>query len=906
MNSLKLITLSSFVSNILNRFCAYNPSGRFTARQNSSQSITPSSLLALLSWLKQRQRSLISSPVKVETLLNSKSSFDLRHLILVFVTPIDIKLQVKIIRLYQMAFQGIKGNNLASITNSNGFNSVVRSEAKMLKAIRQAVLTNQLDEKKSVNLQNIDSQSNGQVHTQSLSNRANTANVFNGLYRGQRRLTDQFKNKSLEKLQALNSYADENPLTTYEGAGTQQSYVNLGETFIERQEATASSWNKQNGYSSQQSRKQVSFVETKPQEDHPLKRNLLGKLQTLKTRAIRIILSEQNDLDSENYMNASNGASTCVSDEELEELIKEIEEQTSFFLTHQQVVTGPASNYGSKLSEIYNSTGQQQPLSHFQPSPYSGGDSYRMNSFMIEQGQEQIKLLQSISNLQQFISHDIKDIKTLRMVLFKLKEDLMRKRKERRERLLRKQIEEPAMVVQPQAKTTMYKKSTEQQYLSEDLNFFVKRRVPQTSSQKHRTTRYDGGSQKRNVKIESRGMSLLKNAMVKQSREKNTLEDGESIELKEIPKVILMKTENQNTLNHSEYNSIAQRRVSDQQSSFRTHTAGYVQSYVQMPRMDNQKIEGALKSFWQKPSHKPQNSLHKSLDIQQPSYEQQIIHKTNSMVSPYVEQGSQERRPNMFQQNNQSQQMRQMPAQIVSQIAKSPNVDKYTANLTRDLRATLEFLHDKNLSATGTVATSPPVQLNQPSLDQFHYTGINFLMKPKKHLPIQPLPHSSKPQATGLSAMILSNANLKALGNAPKSTYNPNSVANLYSQVNFKKQPTSSTSTLLATEHNLRDQLRKANENNRDTSSPFVESHALKPVNLICPQVRFQKNQSNLSQSIGLRREGSTSSINGSTGGEDLQHILDDKGKRRGSNSGPSNATSSGRQQRQSIGIKQK
>lgn len=63
--------------------------------------------------------------------------------------------------------------------------------------------------------------------------------------------------------------------------------------------------------------------------------------------------------------------------------------------------------------------------------------------------------------------------------------------------------------------------------------------------------------------------------------------------------------------------------------------------------------------------------------------------------------------------------MRQMPAQIVSQIAKSPNVDKYTANLTRDLRATLEFLHDKNLSGPGVLATSPPVQLhlNQPSLD---------------------------------------------------------------------------------------------------------------------------------------------------------------------------------------------
>jgi hypothetical protein len=34
-------------------------------------------------------------------------------------------------------------------------------------------------------------------------------------------------------------------------------------------------------------------------------------------------------------------------------------------------------------------------------------------------------------------------------MLFKLKEDLIRKRKERRERKLRKQIEEPAQVVQP-------------------------------------------------------------------------------------------------------------------------------------------------------------------------------------------------------------------------------------------------------------------------------------------------------------------------------------------------------------------------------------------------------------------------------------------------------------------------
>lgn len=88
-------------------------------------------------------------------------------------------------------------------------------------------------------------------------------------------------------------------------------------------------------------------------------------------------------------------------------------------------------------------------------------------------------------------------------------------------------------------------------------------------------------------------------------------------------------------------------------------------------------------------------------------------------------------------------------------------------------------------------------------------------------------------------------------------------------------QPSSSTSTLLGTEQNLREQFKRANDRAEATSSPFIENfqpNALRPVNLICPQVRYQKNGSNLSQSNALRREGSTSSIG--AGSEDLHHLL--------------------------------
>ena len=37
----------------------------------------------------------------------------------------------------------------------------------------------------------------------------------------------------------------------------------------------------------------------------------------------------------------------------MEAIIQEIDEQTSFFLTHEQLVCGPDTAYGSKLREIY-------------------------------------------------------------------------------------------------------------------------------------------------------------------------------------------------------------------------------------------------------------------------------------------------------------------------------------------------------------------------------------------------------------------------------------------------------------------------------------------------------------------------------------------------------------------------
>jgi predicted RNase H-like nuclease (RuvC/YqgF family) len=142
--------------------------------------------------------------------------------------------------------------------------------------------------------------------------------------------------------------------------------------------------------------RQVQFKETAEElksvhattnNDHPLKKNLLTKLQTLKTRAIRIILSQNNDEeeDEENQFNKSNGASTCVSDDELEDLIKEIEEQTSFFLTYSKMISGPVSNYsnyGSKLSEIYH---QAEGDAHeHRDLPPLIEERNRLDSFIIE------------------------------------------------------------------------------------------------------------------------------------------------------------------------------------------------------------------------------------------------------------------------------------------------------------------------------------------------------------------------------------------------------------------------------------------------------------------------------------------------------------------------------------------
>lgn len=54
-----------------------------------------------------------------------------------------------------------------------------------------------------------------------------------------------------------------------------------------------------------------------------------------------------------------------------------------------------------------------------------------------------------------------------------------------------------------------------------------------------------------------------------------------------------------------------------------------------MPKMENYHIEGALKSFWQKPA--PAASIHKSLDTQ--PYKEQRFEAVNRAIisSPYLE-----------------------------------------------------------------------------------------------------------------------------------------------------------------------------------------------------------------------------------------------------------------------------
>ena len=81
---------------------------------------------------------------------------------------------------------------------------------------------------------------------------------------------------------------------------------------------------------------------------------------------------------------------------------------------------GPDTAYGSKLSEIYK---RQYDI---KDEPCDDDDQ----AFLLNEDTQARKIQETISSLGQFIDQDLKDIKKLRMYLYKIKEDLRKRRKE--------------------------------------------------------------------------------------------------------------------------------------------------------------------------------------------------------------------------------------------------------------------------------------------------------------------------------------------------------------------------------------------------------------------------------------------------------------------------------------------
>jgi hypothetical protein len=82
-------------------------------------------------------------------------------------------------------------------------------------------------------------------------------------------------------------------------------------------------------------------------------------------------------------------------------------------------VCGPDTAYGSKLTEIYK---RQYDI---KDEPCDDDQD-----FLINEDSQARKIQETISSLGQFIDQDLKDIKKLRMYLYKIKEDLRKRRKE--------------------------------------------------------------------------------------------------------------------------------------------------------------------------------------------------------------------------------------------------------------------------------------------------------------------------------------------------------------------------------------------------------------------------------------------------------------------------------------------
>lgn len=116
-------------------------------------------------------------------------------------------------------------------------------------------------------------------------------------------------------------------------------------------------------------------------------------------------------------------------------------------------MSGPDTAYGSKLTEIYK---RQYDIKE-EPCDYD-------QEFLIKEDSQARKIQETISSLGQFIDQDLKDIKKLRMYLYKIKEDLRKRRKEIN----------AAEKYPPKVKNEQ--ETPQQQYVSDDLNFFVNRR----------------------------------------------------------------------------------------------------------------------------------------------------------------------------------------------------------------------------------------------------------------------------------------------------------------------------------------------------------------------------------------------------------------------------------------------
>ncbi|CDW78440.1 UNKNOWN [Stylonychia lemnae] len=188
--------------------------------------------------------------------------------------------------------------------------------------------------------------------------------------------------------------------------------------------------------------------------------NRYSKLQTLKNKALRIILKEgetaEEEIDEED-------------NQDLERLIKEIDMHTTTFLTHANYLNTSVS----KLPGVQNFNVKLE-------------NSYQDDNTIIESMTNMQQIQQSIENLSNFIKFDIKDIKQLQIFLQNFKNNLKMRR--------RRVIEKKKLRLKKDYIDTAPKR---QEYISDNTNFFVQRK--NLSSQRTKTRRNEGSRVLQNV-----------------------------------------------------------------------------------------------------------------------------------------------------------------------------------------------------------------------------------------------------------------------------------------------------------------------------------------------------------------------------------------------------------------------